>query len=84
MSINIVIRPRADDRYDIGLYDGDNGKLLLSSDQGYENVEGAEAVVAKVFDRGNSPVAVDLHAHAEPATLTIEYRNGEVRTERIR
>lgn len=44
----VEVKPRQDNLYDIWVH-AKNGKLLLHSSQGYENVEDAEAVVRELW-----------------------------------
>jgi len=80
---DIVIRPRADEKYDIYVI-ADNGEPLLNSSQGYSRAADAEDVVRMLFGGGASPVPTPLHDYAEPLKLTVEYRDGRVKSEVLR
>lgn len=83
--IQVTVKPRADNRFDIYVH-AKNGELLLNSSQGYENVEDAEAVARRCFS------SIDHDASTKegvampnvPVQLTVEYRTGDVKAERIR
>lgn len=69
--IRVDVKPRQDNKFDITIAD-DNGHTLLNSDQGYENVEDAVAVVRRVF------------AHGAAAVMRVEFRDGKTHTEQLR
>lgn len=75
--IRVVVKPRSDNKFDVHIAD-DNGNLLLSSDQGYENVEDAEKVVRRIFS------LVAAVGSEQAVVLRVEYRNGKTKTEQLR
>lgn len=77
MTINVAVKPRGDNRFDIYVAD-DNGCELLNSSQGYENVEDAEQVVRRLF----GPVVAT--GQAQTVELHLEYRDGTTKTEQLR
>lgn len=81
--IAIHIKPRADGRYDLYVYDRSiDGELLVSSSQGYEREADAENVARRLFtpnDALESGIAV-----WEPVDLTVTYLNGTGRHEMLR
>ncbi|MGB3483992.1 MAG: hypothetical protein WBB07_17470 [Mycobacterium sp.] len=108
---DIIIRPRADQKFDIYVR-ADNGHSLLNSSQGYERAIDAETVVRNLFGGGAaervrhmraflggpdvSPESLreaDIRAliellfdpkyGGEPTRLTVEYRDGRVKSEVI-
>lgn len=112
MTIQVTVKPRQDDLYDI--YVGDEGDHFVNSDQGYANVEDAERVARRLWpplalpkfdgpvvyapEVGDTAVTgvVDipmeyaqatidlLRMLAEPVVLTVTYRDGTSKTERLR
>lgn len=74
--IKVEVKPRHDNRFDIWL-SADNGELLLSSNQGYENVEDAERIVHRLFSR------VQVTGEQQRVVLTTTYRDGRQHTEQI-
>ena len=75
--IKATVKPREDNRFDIYL-STDNGELLLSSNQGYENVEDAERIVRRLF------APVQLTGLPQTVVMRTEYRNGKTKTEQVR
>jgi hypothetical protein len=75
--IKVTVKPRRDNKFDVHIAD-DNGNELLSSNQGYENVEDAEKVVRRIF---SLVAATDKE---QSVVLRVEYRNGKTKTEQLR
>lgn len=75
--INVTVKSRQDNRFDIWVA-ADNGEQLFNSNQGYENVEDAERVVRRAF----GPVGVT--GELQTVNLTVEYRDGKIKREKIR
>lgn len=112
MTINVTVKPRQDDLFDIWV--GDEGDHFVASSQGYANVEDAERIVRRMWppialpkfdgpvvyapEVGDTAVTgvVDIpmeYAQAtvnllrlltEPVVLTVTYRDGTSKTERLR
>ncbi|MGV0793051.1 hypothetical protein [Mycolicibacterium sp. XJ1819] len=75
--IRVTVEPRRDNKFDITVAD-DNGHVLLNSDQGYENVEDAIAVVRRLF----GPVVAT--GQIQTVALRVEFRDGKTHTEQLR
>lgn len=58
----VIVRPRADEKYDNYAHDSDNGNLIVSSDQGYENAADAEDQARAVYDDTRAKYADAVHA----------------------
>lgn len=95
--IKISVKPRQDNLFDI--YVGDEGDHFLNSDQGYENVEDAEAIVRRCWPpmpsvdeiRESRPEiprrfieTMKALLAPEPVVLVVTYRNGKTKTEQLR
>lgn len=64
--------------FDIYVHDGQNGNLLVFSNQGYENVDDAEAIARRLF------VVADPYPLGETVALKVTYRDGTTKTEQLR
>lgn len=83
--IQVNIEPHTDGelagKYDIKVYDGHNGELLLFSNQGYENRGDAEAIARRLFSIG---IRGDEAPEFEHADLFVMNMDGTSSREMIR
>lgn len=81
--INVEVRQRQDDRWDIYVSDGGNHEPLLNSSQGYENEGAARAIAVRLFggrpaqrtERERRP-STPRRSYPEPVDLIITKRDG--------
>lgn len=83
--ISVTVKPRSDNRFDIYVH-AENGELLMNSSQGYENVEDAERIAHLCFGLAfrHDDTGILNAPEWEPARLTVEYRDGRVKSEVLR